>query len=184
MVDIEGRFEFSFSPNPFSIEIKALAKMKLFGIGEFEIDGVFRVDKDGFAAYINVSLNAGFGGDIGLSFSAGATLELYIGGLPEKVLTTADGSTVTVKQGFKLNINGSVTFLGFAEASGSVTITLQAGVFSIEFDIALNLGPLTVAAKGGAAIYTDDSPGLALLLDVSIKANIFEVIKMIAEISD
>ena len=99
--------------------------MKLLGIGEFDIDGVFRLDADGFAAYINVSLKAGFGGDIGLSFQAGATVELYIGGLPQKILTKADGTQVTVKAGFKLNISGSVTFLGFASASGSITITMQ-----------------------------------------------------------
>jgi hypothetical protein len=82
------------------------------------------------------------------------------------------------KAGFKLNINGSVTFLGFASASGSITITMQRDVFSIEFDISLSLGPLSIAAKGGAAIYTDSAPGLALLLDVSINANMFEVIKI------
>jgi hypothetical protein len=67
---------------------------------------VFRVDADGVAAYLSVSLQAGFGGDIGLSFDASATLELYIGGLSEKLLTKADGSQVSVKAGFKLNING------------------------------------------------------------------------------
>jgi hypothetical protein len=77
------------------------------------------------------------------------------------VLTKADGSQVTVLAGFKLNINGSVTFLGFASASGSITITMQRDVFSIEFDISLSLGPLSIAARGGAAIYTDSAPGLA-----------------------
>jgi hypothetical protein len=83
-----------------------------------------------------------------------------------------------VKAGLKLNIHGTVEFLGFASASGSITITLQTGVFSIEFDVTIALGPLTVAARGGAAIYTDSHPGLALLLDVSIDANMFEVIKI------
>ncbi|MBK8118783.1 MAG: hypothetical protein IPK39_05835 [Sulfuritalea sp.] len=178
VVEISGRFEFSLSQNPFSIDIKAQATMKLFGIGEFSIDGVLRVDGDGLAAYINVSIGGGFGGDIGLSFQAGATLELYIGSLQQKILTKADGTQVTVKAGFRLNINGTVTFLGFASASGSITITLQRDVFSIEFDISLALGPLTVAARGGAAIYTDSHPGLALLLDVSIEANMFEIIKI------
>lgn len=177
-VEMSGRFEFSFSPNPFSIDIRAQAKMKLLGIGQFDIDAVFRLDGDGFAAYANLSLQAGFGGDIGLSFQAGATLELYIGPLNQKILTKADGTQVTVKAGFKLNINGTVTFLGFASASGSVTLTLQRDVFSIEFDVTIALGPISVAAKGGAAIYTDSSPGLALLLDVSINANMFEVIKI------
>src|SRR6185295_5737444 len=104
--------------------------------------------------------------------------ELYIGGLAQKILTKADGTQVTVKAGFKLNINGSVTFLGFAEASGSVTITLQRDVFSIEFDVSLNLGPLSVEARGGAAIYTDTHPGMALVLDVDVQANIVEVIKI------
>jgi hypothetical protein len=131
VVEISGRFEFILSTNPFAIEIRAQASMSLFGIGSFNIDGVFRVDRDGFAAFINVSLGGGFGGNIGLSFQAGATLEIYIGSLDQKVLTKADGTTVTVLAGFRLNINGSVTFLGFASASGSVTITLQRNAFSI-----------------------------------------------------
>jgi hypothetical protein len=144
VIEITGRFEFILSTNPFAIEIRAQASMSLLKIGSFNIDGVFRVDGDGFAAYVDVSLGGGFGGDIGLSFNAGATLEIYIGSLNQKVLTKADGSQVTVRAGFKLNINGSVTFLGFASASGSVTITMQRDVFSIEFDITLSLGPLSV----------------------------------------
>jgi hypothetical protein len=153
VLEIEGRFEFAISTDPFFIEIKALAKMKLLGVGEFDIDAVLRVDGDGFAAFINVDISGGFGGDLGLQFNVGATLELYIGSLNEKILTRADGTTVAVKQGFRLTLEGSVSFLGFAEASGTVIITLQADVFSLEFDISLNLGPLTVSARGGAAVY-------------------------------
>ena len=176
VVQIEGRFEFSISPT--HLEIAAFARMKMIGFGEFEINGAMRVDNTGFALYIDVSIGSGFGGGIGLSFSVEATLQIYIGSLNEKTLNLADGSSVVVKRGFKLRLAGEVTFLGFATASGSTTITLQAGVFSVEFDVSLNLGPLTVAARGGAAIYTDSNPGLALLLDVEVNANIFEVIKI------
>ena len=113
-----------------------------------------------------------------LVVSVVAFLQLYFGSLNEKVLTLATGDTVTVKQGFKLHLAGSVTFLGFAEASGSVTITLQRDVFSIEFDVSLNLGPLSVEARGGAAIYMDSHPGMALVLDVQVNANILEIIKI------
>jgi hypothetical protein len=81
VVEITGRFEFILSTNPFAIEIRAQASMSLLKIGSFNIDGVFRVDGDGFAAFVDVSLGGGFGGDIGLSFDAGATLEIYIGSL-------------------------------------------------------------------------------------------------------
>jgi len=177
-VHMNGRFEFTFSPNPFVIDIKVHAAMSLFGIGQFDIDGVLRLDRDGLAAYIDLSIGAGFGGQIGLSFNVQANLQLYFGSLNEKVLTLATGDTVTVKQGFKLHLAGSVTFLGFAEASGSVTITLQRDVFSIEFDVSLNLGPLSVEARGGAAIYMDSHPGMALVLDVQVNANILEIIKI------
>ncbi|MBT8144808.1 MAG: hypothetical protein KJO55_08905, partial [Gammaproteobacteria bacterium] len=176
VVEIEGRFELSISST--HLEIKALAKMKLFGIGEFEINAVMRIDATGFALYVDLSIGADFGEDIGLSFSVEATLEIYIGSLAEKHLTLADGTPIVVKQGFKLRLAGEVTFLGFASASGMVTITMQAGVFSIEFDVMLSLGPLSIAARGGAAIYTDSNPGMALVLDVSVEANLFEVIKI------
>ncbi|MCK4537152.1 MAG: hypothetical protein KAT93_09065, partial [Desulfuromonadales bacterium] len=139
LVDIEGHFELAIRYD--SLEIKAMAKMQLLGIGGFDIDAVLRIDADGLAAYINVDIGLGFGGDLGLQFEVGATLELYIGSLSEKTLTLVDGTTVAVKQGFKLTLLGSVTFLGFAEASGYTIITLQSDVFSIEFDITLDLGP-------------------------------------------
>ena len=91
VVDIEGHFEFVFTPSPFSIEIRAQAKMSLFGMGSFDIDGSFRLDGTGFAAYINLDISGDFGGPIGLQFNVGATLELYIGTLDEKVLTKAAG---------------------------------------------------------------------------------------------
>jgi hypothetical protein len=94
VVEISGRFEFLIGPT--ALEIRAAATMKLLKVGEFNVDGVFRVGDDGFAAYIDVSLG-GFGADIGLSFNAAATLQIYIGTLPEKVLTKVDGSEVTVK---------------------------------------------------------------------------------------
>ena len=174
-VKISGRFEFLFSTNPVALEIRANAQMSLFGIGVFHIDGALRVDADGVAAYLNVDVGGSFGAQIGLSFNAGATVELYVGSQQQKVLTLADGSQVTVLAGFKLNIHGSVSFMNLASASGSITITLRSNVFSIEFDVAFSLGPITLAARGGAAIYAD---GLVLVLDVSVDANMFEVIKI------
>src|SRR6185295_10481672 len=58
-----------------------------------------------------------------------------------------------------------------------ITITLHSGQFSIEFEVSLSLGPLVVDARGGAAIYND---GMALVLDVTVEANLFEVIKISA----
>ena len=172
LIEISGRFEFTLDSS--GIDIKAKARMKLLGVGQYDIDGVLRVDQDGLAAYLDVNLSVGFGEDIGLSFDVSATLELSTAS-HDKDLTKADGSTVTLKPGFKLHLVGTVTFLGFAKPSGSVTITLQQQQFSIEFDVSLHLGPLSVAAKGGAAIFND---GIALLLDVQVDANIFEVIKI------
>ena len=95
----------------------------MFGV--IDGSGLLRLDGDGLAAYIDLSISGGFGGDIGLAFDVSATLELYVGSLNQKVLTLADGTSVTVKQGFKLHMQGSVTFLGFASASGAVEVVMH-----------------------------------------------------------
>ena len=40
------------------------------------------------------------------------------------------------------------------------------------------LGPITVSAAGGAGVYTDDNPGLALRLAVSLDINMFDLVKI------
>ena len=101
--------------------------MKLLGLGEFDLDAVFRVDGDGLALYANVAISGGFGGDIGLNFDVSATLELGIISNP-KVLTTADGDTVTIDPGFRLthaglgHLPGLCRGLGLASPSPSCRI--------------------------------------------------------------
>ena len=174
VLEISGHFEFTFVADPFTVEVKAEALMRLFGIGEFNIDAVLRIDSDGLAAFIDVNLSAGFGGNLGLSFNASATLELNTGRNP-KTLTKANGTPITLASGFKLRIAGEVTFLGFARASGSVTVALLADRFTVEFNVLLHLGPIDVRAAGGAGIYSD---GMALVLDVEFRGNLFDVIRV------
>ncbi|HTD67143.1 MAG TPA: calcium-binding protein, partial [Candidatus Limnocylindria bacterium] len=168
-------------PEPFSIDVKAKATMKLLGIGNFEIDATLRIDGDGLAALIEVEIGVGasFGNDIGLGFNVTGYVELNTSAI-NKTLFPIGGPVegITLPPGFKMGLSGSVEFLGFVEASGSITITLRQGQFSIEFDVELQLGPLIIAARGGAAIYTDSHPGIALVLDVSVEANLVDVIKI------
>ena len=172
LITVSGSFEFVIAPT--YVEIKASATMTLLDMGEFAIDAVFRVDEDGLAIYTNLSISAGFGEDLGLRFEASATLELSTATYT-KELTTADGEIISIDPGFRLKLAGSVTFLGFASASGSITITAQPDRFTLEFDVMVHLGPIDVAAKGGAGIYGD---GIALVLDVSLDVNLFEIIKI------
>jgi hypothetical protein len=90
LVEIRGRFEFTFRTEPsFLIEVKVFAMASLLGIGEFEIDSVLQIDSTGLAAYISVSIGVGasFGGGIGLGFSVTGVLEINTSSTT-KVLST------------------------------------------------------------------------------------------------
>ena len=50
---------------------------------------------------------------------------------------------VGVPAGFDLSIQGSVEFVGFATASGSVDVTISGGAFQLTFNVQFALGPLT-----------------------------------------
>ena len=89
MVSVDGHFVFKFTTAPVALEIQADASMKLQGIGQFGMQGVFRIDADGLALYANVSIDSSFGGNLGLSFQANATLQLYIGSMPQKHSTSS-----------------------------------------------------------------------------------------------
>ncbi|MEL7452703.1 MAG: hypothetical protein AAGJ50_04945, partial [Pseudomonadota bacterium] len=71
--------------------------------------------------------------------------------------------------------------MGFASASGRVFIAIQNGAFTIEFDVTLKLGGLEVRAFGGASIFADSSPGLALVLGIDVDADIFSIIEIEAD---
>ncbi len=133
----------------------------------------FRIDKNGLLANISISLNAGFGGNLGLSFNATAQISINTSSATQ----TLDG--VQIPSGFMLAISGDVTFAGFATASGSVTVTINASEFQLTFAVNFAIGPLDFSANGGAGIYNNgaNDTGIALELNVnlSINATVFSI---------
>ncbi len=128
------------------------------------VDSGFSITSAGLVARLDIGLDANFGGDIGLKFNASALLELNTTGA-NAVL----GST-TVTPGFKLRIEGSVSFLGFAKGEGFAEIRIGGGAFVMSFGVAFDLAGLTFSANGVAGIYDD---GLVMRVSVSASADAF-----------
>ncbi len=126
------------------------------------MNGGLSVGSNGLVAYLGVTLQAGFGGGVGLSFSATAHMAINTTGASQTV------GSVTVDPGFLLHIDGTVTFLGFASASGFVDLQVTPTGFQMQFAIHFNLGGLNFDANGGASIQSD---GMALSLQVHATAD-------------
>ena len=147
--------------------------MTIGPLGSLAITADLIVDADGLALRASLTLGGGFGGGLGLTFSGSALLELNTTDVNKTAL-----SGQVIPPGFKLLITGSVTFANFATANGTVSVSYTAGQFELFFDVRVGLGPITVQATGFAGVYTDANPGVVLLLDVSIDASIFDILKL------
>ena len=180
LVDIEGSFIFSFvfddDLNPV-LEVIVDAAIDIDPIGELRVTGAMRISDQGLVTHLSVALDAGFGAGIGLSFSASALLELNTSSTTQS-FELADQSVIDVQSGFLLEIEGSVEFFGFAAADGMVRLVIRQGVFELFFDVDIFLGPITLEASGFAGIYTEDDPGIALRLALSLDVTIFEIFKI------
>ncbi len=166
IVTIQGFFEFTISTSGVSIAVTGT--MALSPLGTITVSGDLSVTGLGMVAYIDVSAGVGnFGQNFGLAFTATFTLELNTTGSAQTVTTGQ-----TVQPGFLLDINGTVSFTGFASATGDVQVSISNSAFQIYFNVTFDLGPLDVQAAGFAGIYNDSSPGIAMSLSVSINADI------------
>ena len=178
ILKMEGKFSFTIDPIGGVLEIYVEASMSLDPIGSVGVIGLLRIDSQGLVAYIDVSMEAGFGGDIGLNFEASARLELNT----SSTTRTFDksGTIIQVQPGFLLHVEGSIEFLGFAKGSGYVDIQINASGIQMMFGVDFYLGGLTFGAHGGAGVYTGldaegnvvSTPGIALFLDVYVSASI------------
>ena len=86
LINIDGTFTFKFAPNPFLIRVTANATISLAGIGGLAFNGGFQIDQYGLSLYANMQIGNGpscgvttgsssdFGGSLGLSIGACATL--------------------------------------------------------------------------------------------------------------
>ena len=145
---ITGHVFFSISSSGLILTVNG--SMTLSPIGQVTVTVDLNVGPNGLLAYVGVSLDVDFGDDIGLSFSATVNLGLNTTGVAQTVSTS--GGPVTVDPGFLLHIDGSVTFLGFASASGFVDISIGSSGFLLQFAIHFSLGGLEFDASGGAAV--------------------------------
>ncbi len=176
LITVNGSVAFSIDLNGSNPGISLLVNgtVALGPLGTLDLkDSGFQINKQGLVANINLSLNGGFGGSLGLSFSGSAVMSLNTTGQ-----TVTFGSS-QIAPGFDLAISGSVTFAGFATASGAVDVTIQSGVFQLTFNVQFAIGPLDFSANGGAGIYANgaNDTGIALALNVnlSISAAVFDI---------
>ena len=185
LVTIDGAFTFTFSEDPFVIQVTAVASIGLQGLGTLgsggiQFQGAFRIDSDGISLFVSIGAGAfgDFGGNIGLGFSASATLTFTTASYT-KTITDPLGNTFTIPSGFLLSIQGGVDFLGIVQANGSVAIAINASSFTLDFNIDISLGPIDLQASGFAGVYiTPGHAGLVLQLDVSINFNILNIVKI------
>ncbi|HET6548786.1 MAG TPA: calcium-binding protein, partial [Solirubrobacter sp.] len=174
-LEIVGRFALQVTPG--SVKMSALAAVTIGPLGNLDITADLVIDADGLAVRATLDLNGGFGGDLGLQFSGSALFSLNTTGKDKQPLIGND----PIEPGFKLLITGSVTFAGFASASGTISVTYTSGAFELFFDVNVTLGPITVKATGFAGVYGGEdeaNPGIVLRLDVSLDASVFDIIKI------
>ena len=140
------------------IELIVNGTMHLDPIGGIDlVDSGFRINRDGLVARVQIGIKADFGSAIGLKFSVGGLIALNTTG---RVQTLGSSS---VDPGFRLRIEGEVSFIGFAKGSGFVDITISSAGFQLLFGVSFNLGGLIFHADGGAAVVSD---GFALKLNI------------------
>jgi hypothetical protein len=170
-LEIRGAFEFQITPD--SLQVSVAASVEVGPLGRVAIGGFLRVDGEGLVLQATAAVQADFGRTFGLELVVTATFELNTSGRARTVsVLQANGTRedITVGSASSCALSGQVTFIDLVEADGSLTITLQSGVFALEFALTLTFGPITLDARGGAAIYSapDANPGLALALAVTV----------------
>ena len=176
LLTLTGEFNLTLQlagPSP-GITISVFAMLSMQPFGTLQAQGLLSVNSQGLFADISISLNSSFGSTVGISFSGSATLELNTSNTAQTY--TVGGQNVTIQPGFLFTINGSVSFGQLASATGSATISITNQQFTISFNLTFELGSILVAASGFAGIYNDNTPGLALELNVSLNASIAQVV--------
>jgi len=165
-IEAEVQFRLELSGANAGIELIVNGSMSLGPMGQIAlVDSGFRINSQGLVARVQLAIDANFGKAIGLKFDVSGLLSLNTTGQTQTL-----GSS-TVDAGFRLRIEGDVDFLGFAKGSGFVDITIAPDGFQLLFGLSFELGGLTFAANGGAAVVGGDHPGFALKLNVRATAD-------------
>ncbi|HSO69543.1 MAG TPA: hypothetical protein VLQ67_07855, partial [Arachnia sp.] len=163
VLDIFGHVVFTLGADGIELLVNGNALLEPFG-GVTITDSGFSITSRGLVARIDIGLDASFGGDVGLKFNAAALLEINTTGANATL-----GST-TVTPGFKLRIEGSISFLGFAKGEGFAEIRIGGNAFVMSFGVSFDLAGLKFNANGVAGIYDD---GLVMRVSVSVSADAF-----------
>ena len=111
-LELNGRFLLDLRAS--SLRLAVFAQLKVGPLGQASVTGDMTFSSAGVVIFANVSLAASFGGDIGLSFSASAELELNTTGANAQFVDLG-GVTRTLAPGFRLTIRGEVNFLGLRQ---------------------------------------------------------------------
>ncbi|MCK4829811.1 hypothetical protein KA005_79540, partial [bacterium] len=172
----EGYFYFyiselkkDISPD-FELELRIIAKGTLLSIGSFDVDGGMRIDIEGLVAHIEVTLSAGFGSGVGLSFS---------GNLSALLDVNTTGSIKYINQervdpGLLLRITGDLTMLGLS-VDGTFAILIQPGVIKLDIDGSISLLGTTLTVDALGIIYTAYKPGFVLDGSITINGSLFSI---------
>ena len=168
-ISLDGFLTFTVSTGGFNIEADVTLGIGLLGDAGARVNAGLRLSDAGLAAYLNLSasLIPDLGADVGLSFNASLALEINTTG------TVQTFESRQINPGFRLEINGNIEFLGFAEASGYALITMGGSEYTFELAVTFELGPLDVDASGTAII---SSSGVVLTTHVSVEADVLGII--------
>jgi len=181
---LDGIFTFHIGDE---LDIFVDASIVLEPLGSFDVTGWLHIDGEGLTALIDISLDFGFGGDAGLSFTATARLEINTTNREQPVpVSNLDPANPPARDqdndpriapGFRLHIDGTITFLGFAEGNGFVDVLISVNGIQLQFGVDFTLWGLSFGAHGGAGLYADSNPGMALFLDVYViaDAEVFDI---------
>ncbi|MEW6155801.1 MAG: hypothetical protein AB1813_00100 [Verrucomicrobiota bacterium] len=165
--DIVGQFEFSLGPGGLMLGIDGFLDVTF--LGQLALSGVLAIGQDGVVASLDISagLGDGFGAAVGLKFQGRVTLQINTTGSTKIV------SDVEVDPGVLLSISGSVDFLGFASASGQMTIAFSGSELRMTIRATVVLGPIDVQIDGFGIF---NSSGIVLDLAVSLETSVLDII--------
>ncbi|MHC4396737.1 MAG: hypothetical protein ACYS1A_13895 [Planctomycetota bacterium] len=183
---LNGKFTFTIDPDEGVLDIFVQASIALDPLGAFDVVGWLHVDGAGVIALIDINLDLGFGGDAGLKFEASARLQINttnsimsieVSGTDPETPPDGSGQTYDIQPGFRLYIDGTIEFLGFAKGTGYADIQITAEGIQVQFGVDFFLWGLSFGAHGGAGIYAGNDPGLALYLNVYViaDAEVFDI---------
>ncbi|RLB64495.1 MAG: hypothetical protein DRH04_11420, partial [Deltaproteobacteria bacterium] len=151
--------EFTFVQDGSQVTMHAAAMLTLEGLGEFNVDGDFTVTSAGMAAELDLTAPGTIGTEIGLSFTD-TTFTLAV--------NTSNATINNIAPGLRLGYNGTMTFSGFASASGTIDFTANGNGYAVDINMLAAIAGLEVPIVGSGGVYLGTDPALVLKLPVEL----------------